>query len=126
MNFFKKMAEFGVVGLLGMCIDFFVTWLCKEKLRINKYIANSLGFITAVVSNFYLNLNWTFHANGQNTNVYFIRFSLIAIIGLALNNLIIYLFINKLSLNFYISKLIAVLCVFVWNFTANNYFNFHR
>jgi putative flippase GtrA len=124
MDFIQKMAKFGVVGLLGMCVDFFITWLCKEKLRINKYIANSIGFSVAVVSNFFFNLRWTFQATG-NTTSYFIRFVLFSLIGLALNNLFIFLFNDKLQINFYISKAMAVFCVFMWNFSANNYLNFH-
>jgi putative flippase GtrA len=70
-----------------MCLDFLVTWLLKEKLRLNKYIANSLGFTCAVINNFYLNLKWTFQVSGsQGTNVYLVKFILISIIGLGLNN----------------------------------------
>jgi len=125
MELLKKMLKFGLIGLMGMCVDFFVTWLCKEKLRINKYMANSLGFSCAVTSNFYLNLNWTFQAGGQNIHIYFIKFVVISIIGLGLNNLFVYLFNGRLAVNFYVSKLIAIFFVFVWNFTVNNYFNFH-
>jgi len=124
MEFIQKIAKFGVVGFIGMCIDFLVTWLCKEKFKINKYIANSLGFTCAVINNFYLNLKWTFQSTG-NTNVYFIKFILISVVGLGLNNMFVYLFSDRLSINFYVSKALAVLCVFAWNFTANNYFNFH-
>ena len=125
MEFLQKIAKFGVVGFIGMCIDFLVTWLLKEKLRINKYVANSIGFTCAVINNFYLNLKWTFQVSGTNTNIYFIKFILISIVGLGLNNMFVYLFNEKASFNFYLSKALAVLCVFVWNFGANNYFNFH-
>ena len=126
MEFLQKIGKFGVVGFIGMCIDFLVTWLLKEKLRINKYIAKSLGFTCAVINNFYLNLKWTFHVSGgQGTNIYLVKFILISIIGLGLNNTFVYLFSDRMRINFYISKVLAVVCVFVWNFTANNYFNFH-
>ncbi|MEO8710670.1 MAG: GtrA family protein [Parafilimonas sp.] len=125
MEFIIKVAKFGIVGFIGMCIDFFVTWLLKEKFRVNKYVANSIGFTCAVINNFYLNLKWTFQTNGQNTNIYLIKFILISIIGLGLNNMFIYIFNERFSVNFYVSKALAVLCVFVWNFSANNYFNFH-
>ena len=42
--FIVKMIKFGLVGLMGMVIDFGITWLCKEKLKWNKYVANSCGF----------------------------------------------------------------------------------
>jgi putative flippase GtrA len=63
-----KIIKFGIVGLSGMVIDFLITWLCKEKLAINKYISNSLGFSIAVVNNFYLNYYWTFQKNDSNIN----------------------------------------------------------
>ena len=89
-------------------------------------LLTALGFTCAVINNFYLNLKWTFQVNGQNTNVYFIKFIFISIVGLGLNNMFVYIFNERLKLNFYGSKALAVLCVFVWNFTANNYFNFHN
>jgi putative flippase GtrA len=125
MDLIYKMIRFGLVGLLGMGIDFSVTWFCKETLRINKYVANSLGFTTAAICNFFLNMFWTFNASSTNEEVYFIKFIIISLVGLGLNNLFIYLFNSRLSLNFYLSKLIAVGLVFIWNFAANNYFNFH-
>ena len=126
MEFLTKILKFGIVGFIGMCLDFLVTWLLKEKLRLNKYLANSLGFTCAVINNFYLNLKWTFQVGGnQGTNVYLVKFILISIIGLGLNNTFVYLFSDRLKINFYVSKMLAVVCVFIWNFGANNYFNFH-
>jgi len=126
MEFLTKVLKFGIVGFIGMCLDFLVTWLLKEKLRLNKYLANSLGFTCAVINNFYLNLKWTFQVGGnQGTNVYLVKFILISIIGLGLNNSFVYLFSDRLKINFYVSKALAVVCVFIWNFSANNYFNFH-
>ena len=39
-SFILKMIKFGLVGLFGMMIDFGTTWLCKEKLKRNKYVSN--------------------------------------------------------------------------------------
>ena len=53
--------KFCVVGASGMAVDFGITFLGKEKLRLNKYVANSLGFISAASTNYVLNRLWTFH-----------------------------------------------------------------
>lgn len=45
-----------------MAVDFGITFLGKEKLRLNKYVANSLGFISAASTNYVLNRLWTFHS----------------------------------------------------------------
>ena len=47
---FFKLLRFGVVGLSGMVIDFSITWLVKERLRWNKYLANTFGFSLAVIA----------------------------------------------------------------------------
>ncbi len=120
-----KIVKFGIVGLSGMVIDFLITWVCKEKLLMNKYIANSLGFSVAVVSNFFLNYYWTFQKNDNNINIDFIKFILFALIGLAINNSFLLFFHSKLKISFYFAKALAIACVFVWNFTSNYFFNFH-
>lgn len=125
MEMFYKIFKFGIVGFIGMGWDFLITYLLKEKLKINKFVANSIGFSCAVINNFILNLYWTFNVSG-NTSDYFVRFILISLIGLGLNNFFVWLFNERFNVNFYVSKVLAVFCVFVWNFTANNYFNFHK
>ena len=123
-DFFEKFVKFGVVGFSGIFVDFGVTYLCKEKLRIHKYVANSLGFILATISNYLLNRYWTF-SNGQSAQFsQFVKFFGIAIVGLVLNNLLIYFFNDKLKINFYVSKAIAIVIVSVWNFLGNYLYTF--
>lgn len=114
-----------MVGLSGMVLDFTTTWLCKEKLRMNKYLANTLGFSLAAFNNFLLNYKWTFESSDDNIQVDFIKFLLFAIAGLILSNLLIFFFYEKLHLKFYPAKALAIVCVFAWNFTTNYFFNFH-
>lgn len=117
--------KFGLVGLIGMGIDFLLTWIAKEKLHINKFIANGIGFTVAVVNNYILNRIWTFANKNPQVLQQFLHFLTISCIGLALNTLFLYLFHQKLKLNFYFSKLLAIGMVFVWNFSANLIFTFN-
>jgi len=119
-----RFIRFGVVGLSGMLVDFGVTWLCKEKLRWNKYISNSLGFVLAATNNYLWNRLWTFESQSDAVVREYSLFFLIALVGLGLNNLIIYLLHEKLHWNFYWSKLIAIGIVTIWNFSMNYVFTF--
>ncbi|MGK0357362.1 MAG: putative flippase GtrA, partial [Spirosomataceae bacterium] len=97
---FTKLIKFGVVGFSGLIVDFGITYLFKEKLRVNKYVANGLGFSVAVVSNFFLNKWWTFEDAGQDYLSQFLTFTTVAIVGLVINQGILYLLHEKVKLNF--------------------------
>ncbi len=114
-----KFIKFCFVGLNGMVIDFSITWLLKEKIRINKYIANSTGFVLAASSNYILNRFWTFQSKSSHIATEYFSFIFISIIGLALNNLILYFLTDRMKSNFYFSKLMAIGVVTFWNFAMN-------
>lgn len=124
MSWVERMIRFGFVGVLGMLIDFGVTWLCKEKLKLNKFLANALGFTFAVTHNYVLHRIWTFESTHPKIAQQFGLFIAISIMGLALNTGILFLLNEKLKLPFYVSKFGAIALVFIWNFTANTLFTF--
>lgn len=119
-----KLIKFCVVGFSGMILDFGITWLLKEKIKINKYIANSTGFVLAASSNYFFNRFWTFNSQNSQIVTEYLSFFGISIIGLLINNLIIYLLSDRIKLNFYVSKLIAIIIVTLWNFGMNYFFTF--
>lgn len=120
-----KIVKFGIVGMSGIFVDFSITWILKEKAKLNKYVSNAAGFSTAVVSNFFLNYIWTFKGAAVSVAGAFWLFFIISLAGLLLNTGFIYLMHEKKKVNFYLSKLIAIALVFCWNFSANYFFNFH-
>ena len=119
-----KFLKFCVVGFSGMVVDFGVTWLCKEKFGWNKYVSNSLVFILAATNNYLWNRLWTFQSTNTNIPVEYGKFFLISIIGLGINNLVVYLLHGKMKLNFYLAKIFAIGVVTIWNFTMNYFFTF--
>jgi putative flippase GtrA len=123
-DFYFKFIKFGVVGFSGVFVDFGVTWLLKEQLKVNQYVANTCGFLCAVVSNFILNRLWTFQDSNPDVMMQFGKFLVLSLVGLGLNNLFIYWLTEKYKTNFYAAKLLATGVVMVWNFWANSRFTF--
>jgi putative flippase GtrA len=117
-----KFLKFGIVGLSGMVIDFSITILLKEKFKVHRYISSSTGFIVAASSNYLFNRLWTFSSSNPRVLVEYSTFITISIIGLAVNNLFLYLFEKKFK--FYLAKLFAIGVTLIWNFFANYYFTF--
>ena len=119
-----KFFKFIIVGFSGMFVDFSITYLLKEKLRVHRYLSSSAGFTVAASSNYLFNRYWTFHSNNPKVFVEFGTFFIISLVGLAINNFFLYLFEKKL--NFYLAKFFAVMITSLWNFSANYYLNFNH
>lgn len=123
-HIFWLFVKFAVVGGSGVIVDFSITYLLKEKAEINRYIANSIGFIIAATTNYFLNRWWTFQSHDPRVGQEYFTFIGIAIIGLLINNAMLYLFHEKAKIHFYLSKLMAIGIVTIWNFIMNYIFTF--
>ncbi|HMM11296.1 MAG TPA: GtrA family protein [Bacteroidales bacterium] len=124
-SFLLKFLRFGVVGFSGLFVDFGITWLLKEYARWQKYLSNAIGFIAAASSNYMLNRWWTFQSTNPNVAGEYIGFVFIALLGLIINTLMLWLLVSRVRMNFYISKAFATALVMVWNFVANLVFTFN-
>jgi putative flippase GtrA len=120
----SQLIKFALVGITGMGLDFGTTWLLKEKVKINKFIANASGFSIAVVNNFILNKYWTFDNQNPIATEQFIKFLVISIVGLGINSLLLFILLKKIKGNFYLVKLVVIGLVFFWNFSANYLYTF--
>jgi putative flippase GtrA len=120
-----KIFKFGIVGTSGILIDYAITYLMKERVKLNKYVANSFGFTAAATSNYILNRVWTFQSRNPHIAAEYVKFIFIALIGLGISNTIIWYISRKTTYNFYWIKAAAIAIVFIWNFGANYLITFH-
>ncbi len=123
--FFIKFLKFGAVGFTGVFIDFGITWIVKEKLKVQKYVANAIGFTTAASSNYFLNRIWTFESTNPRVMVEYTEFIIISLIGLGINTLVLWLLVSRFKMNFYVAKIFAIAVVTLWNFFANAFITFN-
>ena len=122
--FILKFLKFGAVGFSGVFVDFGITWLFKEKVKLNKYLSNAIGFVCAATSNYILNRIWTFESENADVATEYGKFMLVSAIGLGINSLTLYILTDKLNWNFYLSKIFAIGMATLWNFFANLLFTF--
>ena len=120
----NKFIKFGIVGFSGVIVDFGITYICKEWIKIQKYVANAIGFTIAATSNYYLNRIWTFYSNNPNILREFSEFFIISAMGLVINTAVLFICVKKFKLNFYFAKLIAIGVTTIWNFFANYLYTF--
>lgn len=90
-----------------------------------KYISNSIGFLAGNIFRFHLNKVWAFQDVNPEWQWQLLKFMVIALVGLALVNGIIY-FINEKNrwFSFYTAKILALVVFMFFNFGANYYWTF--
>lgn len=118
-----KFLKFGLVGFTGLIIDFSITYFLKERLKIHRYVSNSVGFTLAASSNYLLNRIWTFASDNPKVMSEYSSFLIVSLIGLGINNLFLFLFEKKIK--FYYAKLCAIAVTTLWNFFANYFITFN-
>ncbi len=105
---------FFVAGLATV-VDYGIMVLLKEAVGFHYLVAASISFIAGLLTNFFLSINWIFKTN-QNRFKEFISYGVIGIFGLILNNLIMALFTEVFGWFYVLSKLIASMVTFFFNF----------
>jgi putative flippase GtrA len=125
-SFILKFLKFSAVGLSGLLVDYAFTYIFKEIFKVQKYIANSIGFTLAASSNYIFNRIWTFESENPDVAFEYTQFLVISLIGLGLNNLILWLIVSRFKINFYLAKFFAICVVTLWNFLANFFITFSQ
>lgn len=115
--------RFGIVGAVATLIDFIFLYLFKEICQMQVVIANTLSFIISVIYNYWASLTFVFDVNPEKSkSKNFIIFVVCSVIGLLLNDLIVWVVTEKLNVYYLISKVIATVFVMVFNFITRKKF----
>ena len=119
----NKIIKFSIVGGIATIIDFAFLYIFKEFLNIDVIIANTLSFIISVTYNYIASITWVFDTNkNKNKKVQFVLFVIFSIVGLIINNIILYILTDKLNIYYLISKVVATLIVMIFNFITRKKF----
>lgn len=112
----KQILKFGVVGGIAFLIDYSLLYVLTEYAKIPVLYSSVISFSVSVILNYILSTKWVFSTKEKQTLKDFVIFVLLSVIGLGINQLIMYLGINKLNIYYMIVKLFATAIVMVYNF----------
>ena len=120
-NLFIQIFTFVIVGGIATVIDFSLLFIFKDIAHLQVIVSNTLSFCISLIYNYIASVSWVFDVNREkDPKKNFIIFLIFSIIGLIINDLIMYLLIN--TLDTFISKIIATLIVMVFNFVTRKKF----
>lgn len=116
---FIQFIRYGFVGGVAFLADFSTLMLLTHYSAINTIVANSIAFSLGLTINYLLSTYWVFSVHAKQSKITeFLLFAIIGLIGLGLNDLVLYALITPLALNLPIAKIGATMVVFFWNFFA--------
>ncbi len=122
----KQFLKFAVVGTIGFGVDFGILITLLNFFHVNVYVANTVSFTTAVLSNYLWNSLWTFGDLPKRHGRQLVQFFVVSIIGLLINQTILYFFYDLVGLHVLVAKAIATIVVLFWNFAANKLWTFRE
>lgn len=113
-----------LVGGSAFLLDFIIMYVCNEFVFKGQflYISVFLGYIVGLIYNFILSCAYVFRDGFKKIKdkefKSFIIFTIIGIIGLVLTEILMFIFVDLMNINYMLSKVITGIIVVFWNYIA--------
>lgn len=119
----KQIIRFGFVGGGAFLIDYGVMVFLTEVFGVNYLISSMISFCVSVLFNYIMSIKWVFDVSGNRSQVQDLSvFMILSVIGLGMNQLIMWLAVEQLHIFYMISKIGATAVVMVYNFITRKVF----
>lgn len=125
----RDYVAYGIVGVSATLVDYLCyigitrshPWFREQYL-----VANALGFCIAVWWGYYWHRRVTFRAQHGDHKKQFPRFVVVALVGLAVNSVALWVTIDSLHIYDILAKLLAIGVTAMWNFNAQRFWTFRK
>jgi len=118
-----QLAKFGLVGLSGYVVNLVVY---AALLGIGAHKAALVSFVVSAANNYWWNRHWTFSDQKGDFALQGVRFFVVALAALAVNQLWLLVFLDWLGWGKIVSQAIAIVLVTPLNFLGNKLWSFRR
>ena len=129
-NIVGQFLRYFVTGGLAFVVDFGAFALALYCFEIHYLLANLIGLMFGNVVNYLLSLGWVFSAEKRKMEkhriIEIIVFVAISLVGMGLNEFLMYIFVGILALQEMFSKVVAAIVVLLYNFLARKFILFKK
>ena len=118
----NQIAKFGVVGIIATLIDYILLFILTDVFKIYYMTSSIISFSASLIFNYIASIKWVFNVEHKQTYKDGLLFLIFSLIGLWINQEVMYLTVEKLGIYYMISKIFATGIVMVWNFITRKIF----
>ena len=119
-NILYQILKFGFVGVLATVVDFGVLTLLTEVFDIYYLVSAAIAFVVATIFNYLASMRYVFKSrfskNEKRKEV--LIFIVLSLVGLGLNQVLMWFFVEKAEIYYILSKVLATILVMGWNFIS--------
>lgn len=122
-----KIVRYFFVGGAAAALDISIFFVFAKLAGFNYLVVGCVGFVLATMLNYALSVRHVFQSGIRfsRRNEVLLVFA-VSIVGLAVNQIVLFALVSRFGVELMLSKVAATLTVFLWNFSARNYFVFRR
>lgn len=120
----KKFLKFSLIGILNTFITM-ISYIALVKVGINYLTANCFAYLIGVINSYYWNKNWVFEFKNKEISL-FLKFLIVNIIVLTFNTINLFILVDKLFINKFISQLVSISVGMIMNFFLHKLWTFNK
>ncbi len=118
-----QFCKFGLVGTLCFCIDYGIMVLLTEATDLGYFLSSAISFTLSVVVNYILSMRFVFKGKDElNKFQEMAIFVALSIVGLALNQMIMWIAVEFFRVFYAVAKIFSTMLVTVYNFISRKLF----
>jgi putative flippase GtrA len=119
-NFLVQFSRYIFVGSVATVVDIGMLFLLTSVIGVHYLLSAALAFVMGIIVNYKLSTLWIFEkTNKRKTEITI--FTLIGIVGLGLNELILWIAVEEFAIYYVLAKIISTAIILIWNFTARRF-----
>lgn len=112
-----QLFRYVLVGGLAFVVDFGGLYLLTEHAGLHYLVANALAFTLGLATNYLLSVTWVFSRRSVDSRAReFAIFAAVGLVGLGINELVMWLMTDHAGTHYLISKVVATAVGLLWNF----------
>lgn len=113
---YLEMMRFIIVGAITFVVDYGLLYVCTEYIGLYYMYSTAIAFIAAVIFNYWLCVIYVFTNVQRQTSRQAILFVGSSVVGLGLNQICMWFFVEIFGIYYMLAKMISIIIVMAWNY----------